>query len=169
MENNLEKEKEQKEFVKQIYTEKTVGILKIVLGILIFDFITYFIFGAMGQFDFGIFFELVTLVFVITAMKKAKEKSIYDSKKNIIVAMLPIGWLLVYDFIDLLSHSGQIIAELTEYYQNLDFLFYGYTLDLVDVTLIAIITLLFAGYVSLSKSNGEERYKGSTDWFYDQK
>lgn len=167
--NENNDQKEQENFTKKIYADKAIRILKYVLGILIFDFATYIIYGFMGYSDFGVFFEIITLIFVIKAKNIIKEQSIDKAKTNIIISMLPIGWLLVYDFIDLLSHLGQISEELKRYYSSSDFLFYTYTLDLVDITLLLIMLLLFLSYASLCKATGDNRYNQSTDWFYDKK
>ncbi len=162
-------EKEQKEFIKKIYAEKAGKLLKWAFWILIFDIATYALFIFLGDFDFGVIFEIITFFFVIKSMNIIKEYSIDRAKTNIIIAMIPVGWLLIYDFIDLLSHLGQIIQELTRYYSSSDFFFYEYTFDLVDITLLLIMLLLFESYRSLCKSTGDKRYKESTDWFYEKR
>lgn len=167
--NENNEQKEQEEFTKKIYTDKASKLLKWVFGILIFDFITYILFGFLGYFDFGVFFEIVTFIFVIKSKNIIKEQSIDKAKTNIIIAMIPVGWLLIYDLIDLFSHLGQIIEELISYYSSLDFFFYEYSLDLIDIPLLLIMLLLFLSYTSLCKATGDSRYKQSTDWFYDKK
>lgn len=164
-----DEQKEQENFIKKIYTDKASKLLKITFFVLIFDFLTYLFFGLLGEFDFGVIFEIIAFIFVINAYNIIEKQSIDRAKTNIIIAMVPIGWLLIYDFIDLLSHSGQIIEEITRYYSSLDFMFYEYTLDLVDITLVLIMLFLFLSYRSLCKALGDKRYKESTDWFYDKK
>ena len=162
-------EKEQEEHVKKIYSDKAEKLLKWVFGILIFDFVTYLVFFFLGYPDFGVFFEIVTFIFVIIAIKIVGRYSAEQAKSKIIIAMIPIGWLLIYDLIDLFSHFGQIIEELADYYNSLDFLFYSYTLDLVDIPLLVIMFLLYRSYISLGKATGDKKYEESTDWFYDKK
>ena len=164
-----EQEQEEAEHIKKIYADKAGRLLKWVLGILIFDFVTYLVFILIGDTDFGVFFEIITFIFVIISIWLISKYSLEQAKSKVIIAMIPIGWLLIYDLIDLFSHIEQIVEELTNYYYNLEFFFLDVELYLVDIPLLIILLLLFKSYTSLCKALGDKKYQESTDWFYDKK
>ena len=64
---DYEKQKNKKH-IEKVYLEKAINILKICIGILIFDGLTYLIpILLYKNFDFGLIFEAVSFVFIILA------------------------------------------------------------------------------------------------------
>ena len=111
-----------------------------------------------GDFDFGIFFEILTLVFIFMARSNMEKYDEDRSKRYTIFAMIPIGWLLIYDFITILSYVSNMI-DLT--LLGLDFVF-------KEECIILILLILFAINKDLRKADNPEKYKESTDWFYER-
>lgn len=171
--NNEKEEKEnieQKKLIEEVYTEKCNRLLLITCGVLILSFITYIYYFEIYKLkDFGIFFELTSFIFILFSMIRAKSHLIDKAKKYIIIAMIPIGWLIIYDFLDLIINFKLILKEL--YYLNLNNSFgMGiYYLNLFDATLIITIILLYRSLISLNRAEGNEKYKTSIDWFYHKK
>ena len=111
-----------------------------------------------GDFDFGMIFEILTLIFVFIARHYM---SIYDEDKSrrfTILAIIPIGWLIIYDLITILSYVSNI----------LDFTFLGFDFVLQECFTILDLLILFAINKDLRKSDNPEKYKESTDWFYER-
>ena len=87
--------------------------------------------------------------------------SIYDvdrSKRFTIFAMIPIGWLLIYDIITILSYISDA----------LDFTFLGVGFVFQEGVTIVDLLILFAINKDLRKADNPEKYKESTDWFYER-
>ena len=87
--------------------------------------------------------------------------SIYDedrSKRFTILSMIPIGWLLIYDLIVTFSNVSDIV-ELT--FLGFDFVFQeGFII--LDLVILYLITK------DLDKADNPEKYKDSTDWFFER-
>ena len=127
-------ENDEKEFVKKINVDKAKNKTKYAIGCLIISILSYVMPFLVGEYDFGIVFEIATLVCIFIARNRM---SIYDedgSKKYIIIALLSIGWLLVYDivtivlsaydFIDLLDMSASLILqEIFTYKESTDWFY----------------------------------------------
>lgn len=148
----------EKEFVKKINIDKAKNKTIVCLGLTIVSLLSYAIPFMFGDFDFGVIFEILTLIFIFRAKHHMSNYDEDRSKKYIIFAMIPIGWLLIYDLITILSYVSSV----------LDFTFLG--LDFVmqeGVTLLNLITL-FAVTKDLRKADNPEKYKESTDWFYER-
>ena len=148
----------EKEFVKNINIDKAKNktIPAIVLtNISLLSYVYPLIFG---DFDFGIFFEILTLVFIFMARSNMKKYDEDRSKRYTIFAMIPIGWLLIYDFITILSYVSNML-DLTVL--GLDFVF-------KEECIILILLILFAINKDLRKADNPEKYKESTDWFYER-
>ena len=82
--------------------------------------------------------------------------------------MIPIGWLIIYDFINLLINIKEVLMEVFYYYTSFAQYFYFIEPYLFDVTLVANIILLFIIYKSLNKADGTEKNVNYTDTFYDE-
>lgn len=150
---------EEKEFSKKINIDKAKGKLTIALIVSILDLFTYLIpLLGLEVYDFGILFEIATFVFILMARKSMIAYDEIRSKKYVICAMVPIGWLLIYDVFSLLS-SVQNIVELV-------YLGYGFYIE--EICFIAMLGLFFAIHKDLAKADNPEKYKESTDWFYER-
>ena len=80
------------------------------------------------------------------------------SKRFIILAMIPIGWLLIYDLITILYYASNL----------LDFTFLSWEFILQEGFTILDLLVLFAINKDLRKADNPEKYKESTDWFYER-
>lgn len=168
MNDNKYSDIENKKHIQEVYIDKAISLLKICIGIFVFSGITYVIALLYNVFDFGLIFEIISFVFVFISIDRLNQNKLQSSKKSIVIAMIPIGWLLIYDFINLLANLGEVLGEVVSYYTSLDQYFYYLAPYLVDVTLIALIVLLFKSYLAVSKANGTTISDTYTDTFYDK-
>lgn len=151
-----QEEKEQMEFVNNIYITKAKRYLNISLIILIINFVTYAIFTFLDSFDFGFYFELTAFVILIIA-KIFIHKSFHEyAKIAIILALIPLGFLFIYDIVTTLIYI-------------VDYLFANYYYYFIDFLFIALLGFIIKAYISLCKAEGDVKYKESVDWFYDKK
>ena len=72
--------------------------------------------------------------------------------------MLPIGWLFVYDGITYLLSAESFIGLIT--------MIFLYIFS--EILLIIYMLTLFLIKKSLEKAGDPEKYKESTDWFYEK-
>ena len=150
-------ENDEKEFVKKINVDKAKNKTKYAIGCLIISILSYVIPFLAGEYDFGIVFEIATLVCIFIARSRM---SIYDedgSKRYIVIAMLSIGWLLVYDIVTIVLSA----------YDFIDILDMSASLILQEIFTLFGFSFLFAIYKDLRKADNPEKYKESTDWFYE--
>ncbi len=157
-----------KEHVEKVYSEKAINIFKYCIGIFIFSFCTYAIALFFGNFDFGLIFEIISFIFTILALNKIKNKNYYKAKTYTIIAMIPLGWLIIYDLINLLVNIKEVIAELIFYYTSSDQFFYHIEPYLYDIALVATIILLFLAYKSIRRADGTDENNNPTDAFYEK-
>ena len=154
--------------IKKVYTEKTINLLKIYIGVAIISGVSYLIGLLYGLFDFGIIFEIITVICVYISIKNLSNNNLGIGKKYIIIAMIPIGWLIIYDFIDLLANISTVLETVTEYYTSIDWVFYCIEPYIYDVTLITNFVLLIFAYFSLCKADGSKKSDDFTENFYDE-
>lgn len=134
--------------------KKTLApILLIGLSIL-----TYIVPFAFGDFDFGIIFEIISLLFLLVARSYISKYDEIRSKRYIICAIASIGWILIYDVILFCSYVKNIV------YLTL----VGYDFYIGEFFLIMYLIILFAINKDLSKADNPSKYKESTDWFYEK-
>lgn len=160
---------ENKKHIEKIYADKATNLLKICIGILIFSLFSYFVaIFLYSSFDFGLIFEIFSFIFTLIAISKIKQNNLQVGKRNVIIAMLPIGWLIIYDFINLLVNINEVIVNIVEYYTSIDQYFYYLTPYIFDVALIALIVLLYKSYSSLCTADGSKNPNNYIDTFYDK-
>ena len=148
----------EKKFVKNVNIDKANNKTMACVGLTIISILSYLVPLMFGEFDFGMIFEILTLIFIFMARYYM---SIYDvdrSKRFTIFAMIPIGWLLIYDIITILSYISDA----------LDFTFLGVGFVLQEGVTIVDLLILFAINKDLRKADNPEKYKDSTDWFYER-
>lgn len=148
----------EKEFIKKVNVDKAKNKAGASILLIIISLLTYVIPLICGEFDFGIIFEIASLVFLVIARNYMTKYDEIRAKRYIICSMIAIGWILIYDII-LLCATIQDIVDLA-------FLGYDYFFG-EGVTILYLITL-FAINRDLSKADNPERYKESTDWFYEK-
>ncbi len=130
--------------IKKVYKEKIRNLLKLCIGIFMFSFFTYIVgIWRYGQFDFGLIFEMISFVFIIIAYRKIEQNDFDAIKKSTIIAMIPLGWLVIYDLIGLLVNIDEVFREVVRYYVTWDKYFYYLLPYLVDVVLITLLILLY--------------------------
>ena len=168
MNNNQDFDTKNKAHIQAVYVDKSIFFLKFCIGIFLFSVITYLIALEYNAFDFGFIFEVISLVFVILSIDKLKKQKLQSAKKCIVIAMIPIGWLIIYDFINLLANLNEVMTNVIEYYTTWDRYFYSLRPYLVDVTLIALIVLLYKSYSSVNKADGTTVSDSYADTFYNK-
>ena len=148
----------EREFIKEENIDKakkkTIAPM-VFIGI---SLLTYVMPLMWGEFDFGILFEVASLVFLILARNYMSQYDETRAKRYIICSIVSIGWILIYDII-LLCVSIQ---------DAIDVAFLGYDYLLGEFFLILYLIILFAINKDLSKADNPEKYKESTDWFYER-
>ena len=148
----------EREFIKEVNIDKakkkTIAPM-VFIGI---SLLTYVMPLMWGEFDFGILFEVASLVFLILARNYMSQYDETRAKRYIICSIVSIGWILIYDII-LLCVSIQ---------DAIDVAFLGYDYLLGEFFLILYLIILFAINKDLSKADNPEKYKESTDWFYEK-
>ena len=168
MNDNQDFDKKNKAHIQEVYVDKSIFFLKFCIGISLFSVTTYLIALEYNAFDFGFIFEVISLVFVILSIDKLKKQKLQSAKKCIVIAMIPIGWLIIYDFINLLANLNEVMTNVIEYYTTWDRYFYSLRPYLVDVTLIALIVLLYKSYSSVNKADGTTVSDSYVDTFYNK-
>ena len=159
---------ENKEHIQKIYTEKAQKLLKFCIVILIVNGITYLIgFFLYNSFDFGLVFEIITFIFILIANNRIEQKNMKLGKINTIMAIIPISFLIIYDLIHLAINIEEVLEEVLIYYTSSDQFFYNIEPYLFDVTLIAIIKLLYKTYKALNKADNTQQSENYLDTFYD--
>jgi hypothetical protein len=148
---------EEKEYIKEVNIDKAKNKAKVALGIIILSLLTYVIGFWYGEFDFGLIFEVISLVFLIVAIIYISKYDEIRAKRYIICSMLAIGWILVYDIIIFFISIKNIedLVILMYYY------FWG------EILSILYLSIMFAINNDLSKADNPIKYKESTDWFYE--
>ena len=148
----------EKKFVKNVNIDKAKNKTIACIVLTIISLLSYVVPFMSGDFDFGIFFEILTLVFIFMARSNMAKYDVDRSRRYIIFAMIPIGWLLIYDLITILSYVSNM----------LDFTFLVLDFVLQEGFTILDLLILFAINKDLRKADNPEKYKESTDWFYER-
>jgi len=94
---------DEKKFIKKVNMDKANNTTKFPIILIIISILTYVMPLIMGQFDFGIVFEIVSLIFLLISKSYMGKYDEIRSKRYLICSMVPICWILIYDFIILLS------------------------------------------------------------------
>ena len=148
----------EKEFVKNVNIDKAKNKTIACILLTIISLLSYIVPLMFGNFDFGMIFEILTLVFIFIARYYMSEYDEERSKRFTVFAMIPIGWLLIYDLITIFPYVSDI----------LDFTFLGLSFILQEICIILDLIILFAINKDLRKADNPEKYKESTDWFYER-
>lgn len=149
---------EEKQFIKKVNLDKAKNKTNIAIGLMVISLLTYVIPLLCGEFDFGVIFESISIIFVIIARIYMSKYDEMRAKRYNICSMLAIGWLLVYDMIILFSSIEDIV----------DLTFLGYKYFWGEIFSIVYVVLLFAINKDLLIADNPTKYKESTDWFYEK-
>ena len=149
---------EEKEFVKKVNVDKAKNKTIAAIALIIFSLLTYILPLMYGEFDFGIVFEIISLVFLLVARNYMTKYDESKAKTYIICSMVAIGWILIYDII-LLCSTIQTVIDLSAFDYEY---FFG------EILAISYLSILFLINRDLSKADNPVKYKESTDWFYEK-
>ena len=149
---------EEKEFIKKINIDKAKNKTIVPILLIIISLLTYVLPLIYGEFDFGIFFEVISFFFLLLSRSYMTKYDVDRSKRYVICSMLAIGWLLVYDIIFLISSIQDIV----------DFTFLGFDYVFFEILSLLYLASLFRINKALSKADNPIKYKESTDWFYEK-
>lgn len=149
---------EEKKFIKEINIDKAKNKTIAPIFLISFSILTYVFPLIFGEFDFGIVFEIMSLVFLIIARFYMLEYDVIRSKRYIICSMVAVGWILIYDIMFLYFYVQNIV----------DFTISDIIFFLGEFFTIVYLIILFLINKDLSKADNPERYKESTDWFYEK-
>ena len=148
-----------KDYFKKVNIDKAKNKTIICIVLMSISLLTYLIPLAFGDFDFGIIFEILTLASILIARIFMSKYDEDNAKRLIIFAMIPIGWLLIYDLITIISCSSNVF----------DLTFLGINFLFQELTTILSLVILYLIIKDLRKADNPEKYKESTDWFYENK
>ena len=149
---------EEKEFIIKVNIDQANNKTMIPIVLIVISILTYIFPLTLGEFDFGIVFEIISLLFLIIARNYMNKYDEIRSKRYIICAMIPIGWLLIYDLIIFLTSIKNIE----------DLIVLGYDYFFGEILSIVYMIILFAINRDLAKADNPVKYKESTDWFYEK-
>ena len=149
---------EERNFIIKVNVDKAKNKTILPILLIIISILTYVFPLIVGEFDFGIVFEVISLIFLIIGRNYMNKYDETKSKKFIICAMIPVGWMLIYDIIVFISSISDIV----------DFLFLGYDYLCGEILSILYMIMLFAINKDLAKADNPVKYKESTDWFYEK-
>ena len=167
MEKEKDEEIKNQKHIEEVQTEQATNLLKYCLLVFLLSGISYLIGIFMYQsFDFGLIFELISFVFTLLAMYKINLKHYNNAKTFLIIAMIPLGWLFIYDLINLLINIKEVFAQVIIYYMSFDFLFFYLQPYLYDVLTVLIIRWLYKAYNAIDKVD-KVKYN-SVESFYDK-
>ena len=149
---------EEKNFAIKINLDKAKKKTVIPIVLIIISLLTYIMPLLFGEFDFGIFFEIISLVFLIISRTYMSKYDVDKSKRYIICSMLSIGWILIYD----------IMYFIFSIQSSIDFIFMGYEFFWTEMLSILYLFFLFVIERDIAKADNPVKYKESTDWFYEK-
>jgi hypothetical protein len=148
---------EEKKFYKEINIDKAKNKTVKAIILIILSIATYIMPLMYEEFDFGIIFEVLSLIFLLVARKYMTQYDEIRSKRCIVFSIASIGWILIYDAIVLCLSVRDTI----------DFAFLGYDYFFGELFSILYLIILFAINRDLAKADNPSKYKESTDWFYE--
>lgn len=171
LKNNIEEneEEKQKKHIRKIYSENALKYLSTSTIVFIFSLLSYLIALVFyDNFDFGFIFEIISFISIYIAKSHIEKDDLYSGKKWIIISIIPVVWLLIYDFINLLANIGEVISEVIAYFLSFDFFFYSLEPYLADVVLLLIFTFLLLAHHMLTIADGTKKVTTYADRFYDE-
>ena len=147
-------EEKEKEFVKKINIDKAINKSNIAIALITISVLTYVVPLIEGNFDFGMIFEVISLVFTLISRLYMSKYNAIKSRTFNICSIFSVGWILIYDIMIFLSST--------------DSLFYIDYYDWFEIFTIGYMVIFFLINKDLSKADNPEKYKESTDWFYEK-
>ena len=147
----------EKNSIRKINIDKARNISKISVILIIISILTYIIPLLMGEFDFGIVFEIISLIFLLISKNFMVKYDETRAKRYLICSMVSIGWILIYDFINLLTSIAN----------GIDIIIIGYAYLGGEFLTIIYLILLFIINKDLANADNPTKYKEKMDCFYE--
>ena len=147
-------EEKEKEFSKKVNIDKAIKKSNTAIALITISVLTYVVPLIEGNFDFGMIFEVISLVFTLISRLYMSKYNAIKSRTFNICSIFSVGWILIYDIMIFLSST--------------DSLFYIDYYDWFEIFTIGYMVILFLINKDLSKADNPEKYKESTDWFYEK-
>lgn len=147
----------EKDFIKKVNVDKAKNKTIVPILLMILSILTYVEPLFYGEFDFGLIFEIISLVFLFIARFYMTKYDEDRAKRYVTCSMISIGWILIYDIISLFTSIQDVI----------DVAFLGYIFFRSQLFSILYIISLFKINKDLSKADNPIKYRESTDWFYE--
>ena len=149
------------ELKKETNQKKAAYFLGFSIFILLFDLFTYAVALVLELFDFGIFFELFSLIFAVLAIFACNKSNFKSTKQYILLSSLPIFILASYDAVVTLINIDIYLERFLYRYITLT--------DLLALTLFLILFFNYISYACIRKiettSSNDETNK---NWFYEE-
>lgn len=150
---------DEKEFRKDINISNALKKSNISIILILVSMVTYIrALIIYLTFDFGMIFEILSLIALIISRIYMKNNDEKNSKKFIIIAAGLIIWLIIYDIVFLLYTIKTFM----------DIALFEWTFLFDELILIGYLISLYEIYKKLSKISNPEKFKESTDWFYEK-
>lgn len=151
-------EDSEKEFIKRVNLDKAKNKTIVPIILMVISILTYIPYLIIGEFDFGIIFEIASMVLLIVARIYMSNYDESRAKRYLTCSIVSIVWILIYDLITVFSSAQDVV----------DLVFFSYMYYFGEIVLIVYLISLFAINRILSKADNPEKYKESTDWFYEK-
>lgn len=161
-------EKEQEEHIEKTYKEKADNNIKICLIICTLSMITYIIPIFLENFDFGIIFEVLAVIFIILGKIQLGKDNYNNAKQFIALAMIPVLSMILYDLVELITHWEEVLYTVGEYFITMSGMFFSIEPYLFDPFLVIIFVLLLKIYESISRADGTDKTNDVQKNFYDR-
>ena len=148
---------DEKNFIRKVNIDKARNVSKIAMVLIIISILTYVIPLLMGEFDFGVVFEIISLIFLLISNSFMGKYNETRAKRYLICSMVAIGGILIYDLISLLTSIAS----------GVDIFIAGYAYGGGEFLTIAYLILLFKINNDLANADNPTKYKEKMDWFYE--
>lgn len=145
-----------KQDLKEVNIDRAKSATNFAFVLIVISLLTYILPSIFEIFDFGLILEGISLVSLIIARMFMSEYDCTKAKIFNVVAIIPIVIVLLYDFISMYITEGFVGTML-----------YADRYVWLELELILYVLVLGSAQFSLLKADEPEKYKESTDWFYE--
>lgn len=149
---------EERNFIMKVNLDKAKIKTSLPIVAIVWSLITYIYPLILGEFDFGMIFEIISLIFLLIARIYMSKYDVNRAKRYTICSMVTIGWILIYD----------IIYVISSIQDSFEVVVFGYSYFWTELPLWIYLICLFAINRDLAKADNPIKYKESTDWFYEK-
>lgn len=146
------------EYFKKVNIDKALKKTLLPICIIAFSIFTYLYGYVFEEYDFGIIFEVASLILLLISIFFMKQYDEDKAKICINCAIGAVGWLLIYDLIDIFQYVEVMMDIIALIY------LYVYT----ELILLIYIGLLLKVKFDLLKADNPKEYEEKTDWFYER-